>query len=441
MPKLLLVAGLAILSFVKVDCSIAGDAADPPSKPTVSNAPPSLSDKASIDCTKAGSTVAKILCGSREGAMADWDLNSTLWATAGTTTEAQQKSFDHDQSSWRGLLNKKCVQLPSAIDVSQDQQRCVISEFHTRAANLRSKLAGDGLAESKLTPEQHAQIQELLIAQGLLQLPADGEFGTSTRQAIRKFQEIKGAAQTGFLSSEQTSQLRTAQQPPPSTSPPVAVAVSPPAKGAEVDCTAVLPHPLVRAASVQAVAEMRKRDVGLSETGARDAVTQRVFEIVYERNGQLARLYANQIRTSTSAITEACLPDLMHLMADVREQNKRLAAQAKEAAEQAAKPENRLYRAYRRYAYIKACYEMRLGYAMIYITDAELDRAREKITGIEKDALAEIGGKDFNTTSLFSRAVDANHGMSASYDACHIELRNILGTKSNGGNYVLEKDF
>jgi Putative peptidoglycan binding domain len=187
-----------------VDSSIAGDATNSLSKPTVTTSLPNLSDKASFDCTKVGRTVAKILCGSHEGAMADWDLNSTLWAIAGMFTEAQQKAFDQNQDRWRTWLNNKCLQpMPVANDISQEQQRCVIREFHSRAELLRSKLAGDLLSESRLSPEQHAKIQEMLIARGLLLPPADGEFGNSTRQAIRNFQGIVGVPLTGFLSREQ----------------------------------------------------------------------------------------------------------------------------------------------------------------------------------------------------------------------------------------------
>jgi uncharacterized protein len=212
MLRLLIVVGLFILSFANVDSTIAGAAPDPPSKPTGPTSAPRLSDRASLDCTKVGSTVAKILCGSREGAMADWDLNSTLWAIAGATTEAQQKTFDQDQDRWRGWLSNKCaLPTPPVCDISQEQQRCSIIEFHSRAAKLRSKLTGNALTESKLSPEQHAQIQELLIALGLLQPSADGEFGSSTRRAMRTFQGLIGAQQTGFLSNEQVSQLRTAK--------------------------------------------------------------------------------------------------------------------------------------------------------------------------------------------------------------------------------------
>jgi hypothetical protein len=198
MVKLLIAAGAAIIFFAAADTSIAQvDPAFPRA--------PALSDRPSIDCTRAGSTVARILCGSHDGATADWDLNSTLWALAGTLTEIQQKSFDQDQERWRGWLISKCTVTPSsAIDILSDQQRCVIAEFHSRAAKLRSTLTGGPLEESKRSPEQHAQIQELLISRGLLQAPADGEFSSSTRQAIRSFQGSIGATQTGFCLPNRT---------------------------------------------------------------------------------------------------------------------------------------------------------------------------------------------------------------------------------------------
>jgi peptidoglycan hydrolase-like protein with peptidoglycan-binding domain len=43
-------------------------------------------------------------------------------------------------------------------------------------------------------PEQHAQIQERLIALGLLDEKANGEFGSNTRAAIRQFKVKSGAS-------------------------------------------------------------------------------------------------------------------------------------------------------------------------------------------------------------------------------------------------------
>jgi Putative peptidoglycan binding domain len=78
---------------------------------------------------------------------------------------------------------------------------------------LRSKLTGDALAESQLSPEQHAEFQQALAEKGFLhpdQIGSgthDGEFGPITRSAIKQFQQSLGASPGGFLSDEQRSAL------------------------------------------------------------------------------------------------------------------------------------------------------------------------------------------------------------------------------------------
>ena len=173
-----------------------------------------LSESASIDCAKvninaSSSTVARILCSGRDGAAADWDLNSVLWSIAATNSEAQQKGFDKEQDRWRAWLNSNCSVQASSPIFSPSQQQCVFRAFHGRAAALRSQLSGDALAESKLSPEEHARIQLSLSQRGLLQLEADGEFGTTTRQAIKLFQLAEGGGPSGFLTQAQLMRLRS----------------------------------------------------------------------------------------------------------------------------------------------------------------------------------------------------------------------------------------
>lgn len=176
-----------------------------------------LSEKASLDCNKvnsnaSSSTVARILCSGRDGAAADWDLNSALWSLAGAYNENQQRDFDRGQDRWRAALNSACsVQVPS-LTFLPSQQECVIRAFHSRAAALRSLMSGDALIESKLSPEDHAKIQLSLIQRGLLQDKPDGEFGATTRQAIKRFQSIAGEATSGFLTNAQSARLLSDNQ-------------------------------------------------------------------------------------------------------------------------------------------------------------------------------------------------------------------------------------
>jgi uncharacterized protein YecT (DUF1311 family) len=177
-----------------------------------------LSDQASIDCNSvkanpASSTVARILCSGSDGASADWDLNSALWAVAGTNNERQQKLFDQEQDRWRDWLNKICFPTrlgrndrTSTLATSIERQ-CVVDAFHKRATFLRSGLHDDALAESTLTPEQHAEVQTRLKARGFLQTEANGEFNSNTRKAIKAFQAQNGSPENGFLSEIQMRKL------------------------------------------------------------------------------------------------------------------------------------------------------------------------------------------------------------------------------------------
>lgn len=217
-----------------------------PGQPQEQNQPGNLSDAPSINCAsviaKGRSAVGQILCGSRDGASADWDLNAVLWALAGTKNASDQKAIDKEQDRWRTWLNSRC-QLPnSTFGISREQKLCTLNEFHARAASLRAQLSGDALAESRLTPEQHADIQLVLIGRGLLSSPPDGEFGNDTRAAIKKFQEGNGSTQTGFLTAEELNHLRgvparaptiasppAASPPPPQANTPALSSTAPPA--------------------------------------------------------------------------------------------------------------------------------------------------------------------------------------------------------------------
>jgi peptidoglycan hydrolase-like protein with peptidoglycan-binding domain len=183
-----------------------------------------LSQRPSIDCSRihgpSTSAVAIILCSGPDAAAADWDLNSVLWALAGSYSEAQQKALDQDQDRWRSWLSNKCALPPVALQLVERQRQCVISEFHARASTLRSELAGDVLIESRLSPEQHARIQASLINRSFLQSQADGEFGSDTRLAIKKFQEAEGASQTGVLTQTQIGRLATNGLPEIDQRPP-----------------------------------------------------------------------------------------------------------------------------------------------------------------------------------------------------------------------------
>ena len=160
----------------------------------------------SFDCTHGVNTaLAIILCSSPEAARADWDLVSAYWAFS---------SDDRDQSTFNQSMKQRCALPVPPQPITQSHVRCVISAFRNRAAMLRSKLKGDALAESNLSPEEHMEIQVALIDKGLLRdrfrdygANPDGHFGPNTRSAVKEYQRSIGARQTGFLSDKQRTEL------------------------------------------------------------------------------------------------------------------------------------------------------------------------------------------------------------------------------------------
>jgi peptidoglycan hydrolase-like protein with peptidoglycan-binding domain len=195
----------------------------------------------SISCSTPRNAVSAILCNVPEAARADWEVNAASWATYFSLGEAGQKRFDADQDSWRQSLDRICA-LPSQVGqqeqigqafaqtvglrlfvngliipgpqpITQGHVACLINAYRARATVLRSRLAGDALVESSLSPEQHAAIQMALADKGFLRDDQvgpgthDGEFGPITRNAIKAFQQSLDEFPSGFLSSTQRSAL------------------------------------------------------------------------------------------------------------------------------------------------------------------------------------------------------------------------------------------
>jgi uncharacterized protein len=173
--------------------------------PPAPNATPidaeNLSAKPTFDCTKGRSLTAHVICLDQEGAAADWELSSAYWARYFSLPESDQRSFDEARQRWLEASNQICRAR------AQNQRECVLSAYRKRTTAYRSQLDGDALAETRLSPEQHAQIQKSLIALGLLDDSADGEFGSMTRAAIKRYKVQLGAAEGEFLTAPQRHEL------------------------------------------------------------------------------------------------------------------------------------------------------------------------------------------------------------------------------------------
>lgn len=178
--------------------------ASPPTSEVNSSQVQPLSGKPTFDCAKGQTVVARIICSGEAGAKADWDVNSAYWATYFSLPEESRDQFDQDQQHWIWGLSDACR--ITRREPTQAQTQCVLAAYHDRAAKYRSRLRGDALAESRLTPGQHAAIQQGLIERGLLNDTADGEFGTNTQIAIKQLQSQSGLSASGFLNAQQRQQ-------------------------------------------------------------------------------------------------------------------------------------------------------------------------------------------------------------------------------------------
>ena len=115
-----------------------------------------ISSRPTFDCEKAKSPLALLICSGEENARADWDFKIAHWARNFSLKEADRAAFWNAQDKWSKSLDKKCRL--SEPPFSRQQTSCVIAAYKERAALYRSKLTGDALAESKMTPEQLSQI-------------------------------------------------------------------------------------------------------------------------------------------------------------------------------------------------------------------------------------------------------------------------------------------
>lgn len=180
------------------------------------------SSKPTIDCSNIKTPLGLILCGDENAAKADWDVNAAAWAYAFTLEEGARKAFWDRHDAWVQSLFATCKLTPATSD---SQRRCVVNTYHVRAEALQSKLTGDALIETKLSPEQRAAIQARLISLGLLSGEPDGEFGPSTRAAIGQFQQANGFQESAYLTTQQlqlllTSRIAQTQAPEPNAGQP-----------------------------------------------------------------------------------------------------------------------------------------------------------------------------------------------------------------------------
>ncbi|HEY1475745.1 MAG TPA: hypothetical protein VGF53_16840 [Pseudolabrys sp.] len=107
-----------------------------------------------------------------------------------------------------------------------------------------------------------------------------------------------------------------------------------------------------------------------------------------------------------------------------RKRQEQAAAEAQEQARVANLPINRLFRGYQFYVHVKFCNEVREGYLVQYVNDAEMIRAEKAIKSIVEQATKDDTA--INTDEVWKKALAAVQGKSASISLCQYSLGQLL---------------
>ena len=134
---------------------------------------------------------------------------------------------------------------------------------------------------------------------------------------------------------------------------------------------------------------------------------------------------------------EECIPGLVELIDDAKQRIRDEELGKAAAAAEGRKPANRLITAYKRYAYVKYCNEIRQGYVLVYVNDIELERARSAVKAIEDDSLRE--DETLDTKALWNTSLKQLDGTSVYRDQCQLQLNALLRQNPKGS--TIEKDF
>lgn len=149
---------------------------------------------------------------------------------------------------------------------------------------------------------------------------------------------------------------------------------------------------------------------GLEGLRKKDAERRREYQV---RCDELRREYAERQRQANVEAEQRRQKEQeqARLFAERQKQQKEAAA-AQTIID--AKPINRLLLGYHHYAFVKFCNDVRQGYAVQYVNDAELQRANTVIKALVAQTTAEDAS--INTDDLWKQALRSLEGQGA-YDA------------------------
>lgn len=178
------------------------------------------------------------------------------------------------------------------------------------------------------------------------------------------------------------------------------------------------------------------------------------FLLVMDQNGQIIKNTNPEIKTEmTQRLANLKNERETNLANSAKEQKQRAANEAADQKERQANidrynayissPEGRLTYSYQRYQVLQTCNEIRKGYAVQFINDGELSKAKDKIKAIESKLKPLLNDKD--TNKLWTQAIKRNQEFNpteGNFIGMDIPLKvDLIATitNNNKGNWIAAK--
>jgi hypothetical protein len=131
--------------------------------------------------------------------------------------------------------------------------------------------------------------------------------------------------------------------------------------------------------------------------------------------GELRKLW-DDFETMPPEVMAACFPGLQEIIAEAGRRGG-----SPKAAE--------LFRLYRQWMFVQFCNQVREGYAMVFVNDIELERARKAVKAIEAKLKAD--DPDLNPTQVWNDAGRKSQ-ISVGPEQCQRTLANLLNSNPLG---------
>ena len=181
-----------------------------------------------------------------------------------------------------------------------------------------------------------------------------------------------------------------------------------------LSCSGILARPEMQQFAATALAQTRQQSVPMERISKIAALEQfsinmrnvvnldpRYSHAYDMRNigaDNVKKIIDNSIANNNSSRFIACFPKVWEFALDWDKFQKAFQQRQQEAKIEAAKPVNRLKQAYFSYMVVKRCYDVQLGYQLVYINEVEMERARVAVKAIETSIIKEDSSIDTNST-------------------------------------------